>query len=86
MSSQFPELGRFYQDTSLFRPRHANLIVDYDPQITIPSALPQRPKNFNTYGRECGITLNTFNVIKAPNTVVHQYDVSIGPCCHGEHC
>ncbi|KAH3910556.1 hypothetical protein HBI56_202860 [Parastagonospora nodorum] len=44
--------------------------------IDIPKALPARPKTFNTQGRECGITLNTFNVIKAPNTIVHQYDVT----------
>lgn len=66
---------RFYQDTHLFRPKHANIFIDHH-QITIPGSLPQRPKNFNTFGRECAITLNTFNVVKTPNTVVHQYDVS----------
>ncbi len=45
-------------------------------QDAIPQALPQRPKNFNTYGKETTIMLNTFNVIKPPQTVVHQYDVS----------
>ncbi|CAO2656388.1 Nn.00g051910.m01.CDS01 [Neocucurbitaria sp. VM-36] len=44
--------------------------------ITIPSALPQRPKNFNSFGKECGLTLNTYNVVKSPNTVVHQYDLN----------
>ncbi|KAF1843981.1 eukaryotic translation initiation factor 2C 2 [Cucurbitaria berberidis CBS 394.84] len=44
--------------------------------IEIPHALPHRPKNFNQYGRECGIMLNTFNVVKTPNTVVHQYDLN----------
>ncbi|KAF1920317.1 ribonuclease H-like domain-containing protein [Ampelomyces quisqualis] len=43
--------------------------------ITIPSSLPQRPKNFNTFGKETVITLNTFNVVKTPDTVVHQYDL-----------
>jgi eukaryotic translation initiation factor 2C len=27
-------------------------------------------------GKECTITLNTFNVLKQPNRVVYQYDVS----------
>ncbi|KAF3005095.1 hypothetical protein E8E13_009910 [Curvularia kusanoi] len=44
--------------------------------FAIPSSLPQRPKNFNTYGKEATITLNTFNVIKPPSIAVHQYDVS----------
>ncbi|KAF1839791.1 Piwi-domain-containing protein [Decorospora gaudefroyi] len=44
--------------------------------ITIPSSLPQRPKNFNINGKECAIKLNTFNVAKAPDTIVHQYDLS----------
>ncbi|KAF2031818.1 Piwi-domain-containing protein [Setomelanomma holmii] len=44
--------------------------------MTIPHALPQRPKNFNTYGKEVSITLNTFNVAKVPNTVVYQYDIN----------
>ncbi|UPX19247.1 Protein argonaute [Ascochyta rabiei] len=43
---------------------------------SVPAALPQRPKNFNTYGKETTIMLNTFNVIKSPNTIVHQYDVA----------
>jgi len=58
-----------------YRPRHANIGIDIDYQITIPSSLPQRPKNFNTFGKECGITLNTFNIVKTPDTIVHQYDV-----------
>lgn len=45
-------------------------------QLTIPAALPQRPNGFNSYGKETTITLNTFNVTKSPNTVVHQYDVA----------
>ncbi|CAN9089423.1 unnamed protein product [Alternaria alternata] len=44
--------------------------------ITIPGSLPQRPKNFNQFGKAANIMLNTFNVIKAPNTVVHQYDLN----------
>ncbi|KAF1946406.1 Piwi-domain-containing protein [Clathrospora elynae] len=44
--------------------------------LAIPGSLPQRPKKFNTYGKECGITLNTFNVVKTPTAVVHQYDLS----------
>jgi eukaryotic translation initiation factor 2C len=70
-----PDPPAFYQDVSSYRPRHANIGIDYDYQFTIPQALPQRPKNFNSFGRECGITLNTFNVVKTPNTIVHQYDV-----------
>ncbi|KAF2129769.1 eukaryotic translation initiation factor 2C 2 [Dothidotthia symphoricarpi CBS 119687] len=46
--------------------------------MSIPDTLPQRPKNFNIYGKECAITLNTFNVAKAPSTVVHQYDIAWG--------
>lgn len=67
---------RFYQDTSFYTPRHDNLIFANDHKITIPGSLPQRPKNFNQFGKAANIMLNTFNVIKAPNTVVHQYDVS----------
>ncbi|KAJ4987318.1 eukaryotic translation initiation factor 2c [Stagonosporopsis vannaccii] len=44
--------------------------------LSIPSSLPQRPKNFNTYGKETTIMLNTFNVVKPPSTIVHQYDVA----------
>ncbi|KAH8727196.1 Piwi domain-containing protein [Phaeosphaeriaceae sp. PMI808] len=44
--------------------------------VKLPRGLPERPKTFNSFGRECGITLNTFNVIKSPNTVVYQYDVN----------
>jgi eukaryotic translation initiation factor 2C len=69
--------NRFYQDTSLYTPRHNNIIFTNDYQLTIPGSLPQRPKNFNQYGRAANIVLNTFNVIKAPNTIVHQYDVSV---------
>lgn len=66
-----------FTDMSLYRPRHGNIGFNIGEQIEIPKALPHRPKNFNTYGKECAITLNTFNVIKTPNTVVHQYDVSL---------
>ncbi|RAR09531.1 Piwi-domain-containing protein [Stemphylium lycopersici] len=55
---------------------HANIIVDNYYQLTAPNSLPQRPKNLNQYGKAVGITLNTFNVDKAPSTVVHQYDAS----------
>ncbi|KAL1800152.1 hypothetical protein ACET3X_000494 [Alternaria dauci] len=44
--------------------------------ITIPGSLPQRPKNFNQFGKAANVMLNTFNVMKAPNTVVHQYDLN----------
>ncbi|EOA89671.1 uncharacterized protein SETTUDRAFT_159260 [Exserohilum turcica Et28A] len=43
--------------------------------ITVPHKLPQRPQSFNPHGKAVGIVLNTFNVIKSPNTVVHQYDL-----------
>jgi eukaryotic translation initiation factor 2C len=75
-SAQTP---RFYQDTSLFRPRHDNIIVNLDYQLAVPGSLPQRPKKFNEYGKATSIVLNTFNVTKTPNTVVYQYDVSL-PC------
>ncbi len=66
-----------YQDIYSYRPRHANVIFDsHRSQISIPGTLPQRPKNFNTYGKETTLTLNTFNVIKPPNIVVHQYDIA----------
>ncbi|KAH9862201.1 hypothetical protein IAQ61_010404 [Plenodomus lingam] len=65
---------RLMQDTSNFRPRHANIGFDGGFKIKIPHALPARPKNFNAYGKECAVTLNTFNVTKAPDTIVHQYD------------
>ncbi|KAF2789751.1 Piwi-domain-containing protein [Melanomma pulvis-pyrius CBS 109.77] len=45
---------------------------------TIPDSLPQRPAKFNNLGRECALTLNTFNVLQSPSTIVHQYDVSWG--------
>lgn len=64
-----------FQDVYSYRPRHANM--DFNPyQLTAPTSLPQRPKIFNTYGKEATVTLNTFNVIKSPNTIVHQYDVA----------
>jgi eukaryotic translation initiation factor 2C len=72
MTSSAPQL---YQDVSSYRPRHANIGIDYVGQLTLPKSLPQRPKNFNNFGKECGITLNTFNVVKTPNTIVHQYDL-----------
>jgi eukaryotic translation initiation factor 2C len=60
-----------------YRPRHANMDFNSrSSQQSIPQALPQRPKNLNTYGKECAITLNTFNVLKAPNKVVFQYDIA----------
>lgn len=57
--------------------RHAN--ADFSSrkkQNPIPATLPQRPKNFNSYGKETTIMLNTFNVIKPPTTPVHQYDIA----------
>lgn len=61
------------QDLYQFR----NFDVDTNTwKITIPDSLPQRPAKFNSNGREISVTLNTFNVVQAPNTVVHQYDVS----------
>ncbi|KAF2641273.1 Piwi-domain-containing protein [Massarina eburnea CBS 473.64] len=44
----------------------------------VPETLPQRPIKFNTLGKEAPIVLNTFNVIQAPQHVVHQYDVHWG--------
>jgi eukaryotic translation initiation factor 2C len=70
-----PNPPAFYQDISSYRPRHANISIDVEYQIASPHSLPQRPKNFNSFGRECGIMLNTFNVVRTPNTIVHQYDV-----------
>jgi eukaryotic translation initiation factor 2C len=66
---------QIFQDLASYRPRHANIKVDLGYQFSVPSSLPQRPKNFNTFGKEALITLNTFNVVKAPNTVVYQYDL-----------
>ena len=65
------------KDTPVFVHRHAN--VDLNSRTTqegIPSSLPQRPKNFNTYGKETTIMLSTFNVTNSPTIMVHQYDVS----------
>jgi eukaryotic translation initiation factor 2C len=62
-------------DISSYRARHVNIGADLDYQCSDPHTYPPRPKNFNTFGKECGITLNTFNLIKTPNTIVHQYDV-----------
>jgi eukaryotic translation initiation factor 2C len=45
--------------------------------VSVPSSLPQRPKTFNSYGKETTVMLNTFNVAKAPNSIAHQYDVSL---------
>jgi eukaryotic translation initiation factor 2C len=57
--------------------RHFNMDFNSPTiQEAVPSSLPQRPKNFNTYGKETTIMLNTFNVIKPPTILVHQYDVS----------
>lgn len=55
---------------------YRNKIVDNSFQVNIGSDLPARPETFNQNGKPVGITLNTFNVDKAPKTVVHQYDVS----------
>ncbi|KAL1654443.1 Protein argonaute [Didymella pomorum] len=66
-----------FQDIYSYRPRHANMIFNsHDSQHKLPESLPQRPNTLNTYGKECTITLNTFNVLKQPNRVVYQYDVS----------
>lgn len=73
----FNDLVQMFQDIYSYRPRHNNMIFNSrDEQHTIPASLPQRPKNLNSYGKECTIILNTFNVLKAPNRVVYQYDVS----------
>ena len=59
------------------RYRYANTDSNLrDPQLPIPSSLPQRPKNFNSYGKETTLTLNTFNVVRHPSIMVHQYDVA----------
>jgi hypothetical protein len=44
--------------------------------VSVPPSLPQRPKQFNSYGKETTVMLNTFNLVKAPTTVTHQYNVS----------
>jgi|TARA_R110002003_G_scaffold1113_3_gene22414 eukaryotic translation initiation factor 2C len=69
-------LPRLYQDQLSYRPRHANIGVNSDFQFNIPDALPARPKNFNSFGREVSITLNTFNVASVPDSIVFQYDVN----------
>ncbi|KAF2470296.1 eukaryotic translation initiation factor 2C 2 [Lindgomyces ingoldianus] len=46
--------------------------------IEIPDSLPYRPSKFNTLGTELAVTLNTYNVIQAPSTTVHQYDIAWG--------
>lgn len=53
-------------------------IVTNTFEYPIPNSLPQRPNKFNNLGREINLTLNTFNVLQAPNTIVHQYDVAWG--------
>jgi hypothetical protein len=64
---------RICQDITQFR----HFSVDTNCyQYAIPASLPQRPAKFNNLGRECPLTLNTFNVLQSPSTVVHQYDVS----------
>jgi hypothetical protein len=64
---------RICQDISQFR----HFSVDTNCyKYTIPASLPQRPAKFNNLGRECPLTLNTFNVLQSPSTIVHQYDVS----------
>lgn len=66
-----------YQDVYSYRPRHNNMIFNSQfSQLSIPASIPQRPKNFNTYGKETTIMLNTFNVVKPPSIIVHQYDVA----------
>jgi eukaryotic translation initiation factor 2C len=47
-------------------------------KISVPDSLPQRPAKFNNLGTEAVVTLNTFNVVQAPNRVVYQYDVTWG--------
>ncbi|KAH6511572.1 hypothetical protein HBI81_243350 [Parastagonospora nodorum] len=66
---------QLFQGVASCKPRRASIGDETDYQSPISHALPDRPKNFNTSGRECGITLNTFNVIKTPNTIVYQYDL-----------
>ncbi|KAF2730445.1 Piwi-domain-containing protein [Polyplosphaeria fusca] len=46
--------------------------------FTIPDGFVTRPKKFNNQGKEISVKLNTFNVLQAPSTTVHQYDVSWG--------
>ncbi|KAH5703723.1 hypothetical protein HBI18_255300, partial [Parastagonospora nodorum] len=60
---------QLFQGVASCKPRRASIGDETDYQSPISHALPDRPKNFNTSGRECGITLNTFNVIKTPNTI-----------------
>jgi eukaryotic translation initiation factor 2C len=51
---------------------HTNT-YEYD----VPSSLPQRPRKFNTFGREAAVVLNTYNVVQSPSAIVNQYDVSV---------
>lgn len=44
----------------------------------IPDSLPQRPKKFNSFGKETSLTLNTYNVLQSNQSTIHQYDVSWG--------
>ncbi|KAF2263506.1 Piwi-domain-containing protein [Lojkania enalia] len=46
--------------------------------LQLPDSLPARPAQFNNLGKECTLTLNTFNVLQAPTTKVYQYDVGWG--------
>jgi len=67
--------NRICQDIHLFR----HFVIETNPsKFDVPASLPQRPKQFNNLGREISLTLNTFNVLQSPTTVVHQYDVSNG--------
>jgi eukaryotic translation initiation factor 2C len=61
---------------------YTSSIANNDFQVNVGTDLPSRPQTFNQYGRAVGVTLNTFNVNKAPNTVVHQYDVSYSSSCY----
>lgn len=64
---------RICQDITQFR--HFSIDTNCY-KYAIPASLPQRPAKFNNLGRECPLTLNTFNVLQLPPTIVHQYDVS----------
>jgi hypothetical protein len=78
MVDQNTQPPRFYQDTTLWHGRNDTIIFSNgDHQLATPDALPQRPANFNQYGKACNIILNTFNLEKIPQTLVHQYDVSL---------
>jgi hypothetical protein len=48
-------------------------------KLATPSWIPKRPAEFNKYGKEITVGLNTYNVLSYTSKPVHQYDVSLLP-------